>query len=83
MPASIWVLSRIAVHYPVDMLIPGIGFMPHQYNTPEEEARLLYVAMTRAIDQLIMTCIGAARRKHRASEFTNRLGAVLGKVTVR
>ncbi|MHC5726439.1 MAG: 3'-5' exonuclease, partial [Nostoc sp.] len=48
------------------VLIPGIGFMPHEYNTPEEEARLLYVAMTRAIEQLIMTC-------DRPSEFTTRL----------
>ncbi|WP_265277666.1 3'-5' exonuclease [Nostoc sp. KVJ3] len=47
--------------------------MPHQYNTPEEEARLLYVAMTRAIEQLILTC-------DRSSEFTTRLEAVLGKV---
>lgn len=83
MPASIWVFGRISVQYPIDMLIPGIGFMPHQYNTPEEEARLLYMGMTRAIDQLIMTCVGAARRRHRSSEFTNRLEMVLGKVGVR
>jgi|GEM_PF-2215869 ATP-dependent exoDNAse (exonuclease V) beta subunit len=55
---------------------PGIGYMPHQYNTPEEEAWLLYVAMTRAIEQLILTCFGVARRRHRSSEFTTRLETV-------
>lgn len=60
------------------VLIPGIGFMPDQYGhgTPEEEARLLYVAMTRAIEQLIMTC-------DRSSEFTTRLETVLGKVAAK
>jgi hypothetical protein len=77
----ITMFSSKGLEFPV-VLIPGIGFMPHQYNTPEEEARLLYVAMTRAIDQLIMTCVGAARRRHRSSEFTNRLEMVLGKVAV-
>ncbi|MEH2181880.1 3'-5' exonuclease [Nostoc sp.] len=46
--------------------------MPEQYNTPEEEARLLYVAMTRAIEQLIMSC-------DRSSQFTTRLETVLDK----
>jgi ATP-dependent exoDNAse (exonuclease V) beta subunit len=31
--------------------------MPHRYEeSVEEEARLLYVAMTRATRQLVMTC---------------------------
>ncbi|QIR41787.1 hypothetical protein HCG51_34290 (plasmid) [Tolypothrix sp. PCC 7910] len=47
--------------------------MQYQYNTPEEEARLLYVAMTRAIEQLIMSC-------DRSSEFTSRVELALGKV---
>ncbi|WP_223278493.1 DEAD/DEAH box helicase [Nostoc sp. 'Peltigera membranacea cyanobiont' 232] len=64
--------SSKGLEFPV-VFIPGIGYMPHQYNTPEEEARLLYVAMTRAIEQLIMTC-------DRSSEFTSRLETVLGKV---
>lgn len=60
------------------VLIPGIGFMPDQYghNTPEKEARLLYVAMIRAIEQLILSC-------DRCSEFTNRLEAALGKVAAK
>lgn len=57
------------------VLIPGIGFMPDQYGhgTPEEEARLLYVAMTRGIEQLTLT-------SDRSSEFTNRLETTLGKM---
>ncbi|MHC5718765.1 MAG: 3'-5' exonuclease, partial [Nostoc sp.] len=66
--------SSKGLEFPV-VLIPGIGFMPHEYNTPEEEARLLYVAMTRAMEQLILT-------SDRSSEFTSRLETVLGKVAV-
>ncbi|MEH2321915.1 hypothetical protein [Nostoc sp.] len=64
--------------------------MPNQHSTPEEEARLLYVAMTRAIEQLILTSVGAARllyetlrERHRSSEFTSRLERVLEKVTTK
>jgi UvrD-like helicase C-terminal domain/Nuclease-related domain/AAA domain len=66
--------SSKGLEFPV-VLIPGIGFMPDQYGhgTPEEEARLLYVAMTRAIEQLIMTC-------DRSSQFTSRLETALGKL---
>ena len=67
--------SSKGLEFPV-VLIPGIGFMPHEYNTPEEEARLLYVAMTRAIEQLILTC-------DRPLEFTNRLEMALGKVAAK
>ncbi|GGI21622.1 DEAD/DEAH box helicase [Oxalicibacterium faecigallinarum] len=35
--------------------IPGIDFTPKHANTLEEEARLLYVAMTRSTNELIMT----------------------------
>ncbi|AFY51324.1 DNA/RNA helicase, superfamily I (plasmid) [Nostoc sp. PCC 7524] len=63
--------SSKGLEFPM-VLIPGIGFMPDQYghSTPEEEARLLYVGMTRAIEQLILTC-------DRSSQFTRRLEAVL------
>lgn len=67
--------SSKGLEFPV-VLIPGLGFMPEQYNTPEEEARLLYVAMTRAIDQLILT-------SDRSSEFTSRLETVLEKIAVK
>jgi superfamily I DNA/RNA helicase len=60
------------------VLIPGIGYMPDQYGhgTPEEEARLLYVAMTRAMEQLILTC-------DRSSEFTSRVETALVKVATK
>ncbi len=66
--------SSKGLEFPV-VLIPGIGFMPDQYGhgTPEEEARLLYVAMTRAIDQLILSC-------DRSSEFTSRVESALAKI---
>jgi len=37
------------------VLIPGLGEMPKQSEPEADEARLLYVAMTRAIDRLVMT----------------------------
>jgi superfamily I DNA/RNA helicase len=51
--------------FPV-VAVPGIGFMPHEKESPEDEARLLYVAMTRAMDQLLLTC-------HKQSAFSARL----------
>ncbi|MEH2408400.1 3'-5' exonuclease [Nostoc sp.] len=76
--------SSKGLEFPV-VLIPGIGYMPDQYGhgTPEEKARLLYVAMTRAIEQLILTSVGAARRRHRSSAFTSRLETVLGKMAAK
>lgn len=70
--------SSKGLEFPV-VFIPGIGFMPDEYNTPEEEARLLYVAMTRAIDQLIMSCDTCGGLRLRSFEFTSRLESVLGK----
>ncbi|BAY66974.1 hypothetical protein NIES22_71180 (plasmid) [Calothrix brevissima NIES-22] len=69
--------SSKGLEFPV-VLIPGIGYMPYQYGhgTSEEEARLLYVGMTRAIEQLIMSC-------DRSSEFTSRLEIALGKVVAK
>ena len=46
--------------------IAGVGFMPYTTSKPAEEARLLYVGMTRAVDQLVITC-------HKDSEFSRRL----------
>lgn len=69
--------SSKGLEFPV-VFILGIGYMPDQYGhgTPEEEARLLYVAMTRAIEQLILT-------SDRSSEFTSRLEIALGKVAAK
>ena len=36
--------------------IAGLGVMPYPGQDPQAEAKLLYVAMTRAVEQLVMTC---------------------------
>ncbi len=48
------------------VLIPCLGEMPQAGEPPEDEARLLYVAMTRAIDRLVMTY-------REPSDFTRRV----------
>lgn len=48
------------------VLIPGLGEMPRKGEDEADEARLLYVAMTRAIDRLVMTY-----REH--SSFSRRI----------
>jgi hypothetical protein len=53
------------LEFPV-VLLPGIGYLPHEKDDPVAEARLLYVAMTRAMDQLILT-------HHQDSHFARRL----------
>ena len=52
------------------VFIPGLGHMPGDYD-PDNEARLLYVGMTRAMQQLILT-------SHAESEFTKRMKLVIG-----
>ncbi|MCX7893900.1 MAG: NERD domain-containing protein [Burkholderiales bacterium] len=59
--------SSKGLEFPV-VAIPGIGFMPYEKESPEDEARLLYVAMTRATDRLLLT-------SHKESAFAARLGA--------
>jgi superfamily I DNA/RNA helicase len=59
--------SSKGLEFPI-VFIPGIGYLPNQHSHPDEEARLLYVAMTRAIDQLVLTC-------DRTSQFVQRLEA--------
>lgn len=46
--------------------IAGIGFMPYREDEAMEDARLLYVGMTRAAEHLLLTA-------HRPSEFAQRL----------
>ena len=48
------------------VLIPCLGEMPQAGEPEEDEARLLYVAMTRAIDRLVMTY-------REPSDFTRRV----------
>ena len=62
--------SSKGLEFPV-VFIPGVGAMPSSRNEQEEEARLLYVAMTRSIDRLVLTC-------DRKSEFVQRLTSALG-----
>lgn len=49
--------SSKGLEFPV-VFVPGIGRMPSNFqdSQPEDESRLLYVAMTRAVNQLVMTC---------------------------
>jgi superfamily I DNA/RNA helicase len=56
------------------VVIPGLGYMPHAKEDPGAEARLLYVAMTRAIDRLVLT-------GHRGSAFVERLGEAIARVS--
>ncbi len=53
------------------VLIPGLGEMPKAGEAEADEARLLYVAMTRAIDRLVMTY-------QEPSDFTRRVQAAIG-----
>lgn len=55
------------------VLIPGLGEMPKKGEAEADEARLLYVAMTRAIDRLVMTY-----EEH--SDFTRRVQEAIGGV---
>lgn len=53
------------LEFPI-VAIAGIGFMPYREDEDVEDARLLYVGMTRASEQLILTA-------HKRSEFVKRL----------
>jgi superfamily I DNA/RNA helicase len=66
--------SSKGLEFPV-VCVPGLGYMPYEDQSMLEEARLMYVAMTRAIDQLILT-------SHRQSVFTERLEKAVVKATV-
>jgi superfamily I DNA/RNA helicase len=64
--------SSKGLEFPV-VFIPGVGYLPSYYSDPTEEARLLYVAMTRAINQLVLTC-------DRDSSFVTRIQTALKRV---
>ena len=64
--------SGKGLEFPV-VFIPGLGDLPSGYGDPQEEARLLYVAMTRVINQLVLTC-------DRNSNFVTRIQAALERV---
>jgi superfamily I DNA/RNA helicase len=61
--------SSKGLEFPV-VLMPGLGYLPTGNQPEEDEARLVYVGMTRAIQQLVMT-------GHRNSRFVRRIEAVL------
>ena len=61
--------SSKGLEFPV-VFIPGVGFMPNKSQAIADEARLLYVAMTRATEYLELTC-------DRDSAFVRRLEKVL------
>lgn len=60
--------SSKGLEFPV-VAIPGLGFMPHRDYDVHEEAKLLYVAMTRAMDKLLLTC-------SKESQFVSRIQQV-------
>jgi len=62
--------SSKGLEFPV-VAIPGVGLMPDDKSTTEEEVRLLYVAMTRATSRLVMT-------SHQDSAFTEKLRVAVG-----
>lgn len=47
--------SSKGLEFPV-VAIPGLGYIPHRDFDIHEEAKLLYVAMTRAMGKLLLTC---------------------------
>jgi hypothetical protein len=61
--------SSKGLEFPV-VFIAGVGFMPMQYQAIADEARLLYVAMTRATEYLELSC-------DRDSAFVKRLERVI------
>ncbi|MCB1800182.1 MAG: NERD domain-containing protein [Gammaproteobacteria bacterium] len=59
--------SSKGLEFPI-VAIPGLGYLPNEKADDTEEVRLAYVAMTRAMDRLILTC-------HQESPFVERLMA--------
>ena len=64
--------SSKGLEFPL-VVISGVGFMPQAGQDAQAEAKLLYVAMTRATEKLLLTC-------HQDSEFTR---AFLGESPAR
>ncbi len=64
--------SSKGLEFPV-VLIPGLGRMPGQGKDESEEARLLYVAMTRATERLVML-------HDRESVFSQRIRHAINQV---
>lgn len=58
------------LEFPV-VAIPGVGYMPLEREDEKDETRLLYVGMTRAMDELILTA-------HKRTSFVKRLRDAIG-----
>jgi len=64
--------SSKGLEFPV-VFIPGLGYLPNAKGKIADEARLLYVAMTRAIEMLVLT-------GDRRSAFVDRLKDALTQI---
>jgi superfamily I DNA/RNA helicase len=53
-----------------NVIIPGLGYLPRQNCIPADDARLLYVAMTRSTHHLMMSY-------DRESDFVKRLRLIV------
>ncbi len=65
--------SSKGLEFPI-VAIPGLGYMPYGDQSPKEEAKLLYVAMTRAMDRLLLTC-------HKQTDFVARISQARARIT--
>ncbi len=63
------------------MFIHGVGYLPNRYNDVSDETRLLYVAMTRAMEQLWLTCDRNSASVERLKETLGRRIDVLGEMS--
>jgi superfamily I DNA/RNA helicase len=66
--------SSKGLEFPV-VAIPGLDRIPLGDQDPKEEAKLIYVAMTRAMDMLLMTCSRETEFVKRIKEARSRAGA--------
>lgn len=64
--------SSKGLEFPV-VFIPVLGYLPNRTGEVADEARLFHVAMTRAIEQLVLT-------SDRRSVFVEQLKGALAKV---
>ena len=65
--------SSKGLEFPV-VAVTGVGFMPANSQDPAADAKLLYVAMTRSTDKLLVT-------SHRESRFVRELMSDIQRVT--
>ena len=63
--------SSKGLEFPL-VVIPGIGQLPNPQVEPAEDARLLYVAMTRALDRLILL-------SSQPSDFSQRIATAIAQ----